>query len=453
MVEKKVDVLSLTMMSTGRDVEMVIPLLYYCEKVLGLSTFSASGVDARYFLDKLNPRLLLVPNSVGDNNYIKAVKYAAKKNIPVLSLTSEGDFDEKKIHEMVWGLNKDKIIYEDLTFQWSERSKEMTLKYYPELSDKIGVSGGVGFDRYEIYKFMGREEFLKKYKKDYKKIICIAGWGFDELFGDLFEMDKKSILKIYGEEQIKNFKEDRLLVNEILKKLIQNNKDILFVLKYHPGVHKIKKNTEFADLWAYDNIIEIQHEENIADCINVSDLLIAYESTSVMESWLLDKQTFLINPTVADFPRSDISKGSPIFKNYEECQNAIDNFYIAGKIHGFEEKAEIRKEIIKNIIGWDDGKNHIRAGKAIKELLEKTRDREIKKTNLINYLKHYIIYIIFEKTRFITQYPVISKIPIKKIRVLKYCQDIFHYNQIVELKRRYYPYMDKFYDDGITSNV
>ncbi|PIN67771.1 MAG: hypothetical protein COV98_01665 [Candidatus Altarchaeum sp. CG12_big_fil_rev_8_21_14_0_65_33_22] len=446
MVKRKVDVLSLTMMSTGRDVEIVIPILYYCEKVLGLSTFSGSGVDGRYWLNKINPKLLLVPNSVGDNNYIKAVKYAAKRNIPVLSLTSEGDFDEKKIHEMVWGINKDKIMYEDLTLQWSERSRKLTFKYYPELTDKIGVSGGVGFDRYKIYKFMSRDKFIKKYKKDYKKIICIAGWGFDQLFGDLFEMDKESILKIYGEEQIKNFKEDRLLVNKILKKLIQNNKDILFILKYHPGMYKIKKNTEFVDLYKYNNIIEIQHEENIADCICGSDFLIAYESTSAMEAWLLDKQTFLINPTITNFPRSDISKGSPIFKKYEECQKAIDNFYTVGKIPWFEEKDEIRKEIIKNIIEWDDGKNHIRVGKIIKEFLEKTRNRKIKKTNLINYLKHYIIHIIFEKTRFITKYSFISKIPIKKLRVLKYCHEIYYHNRFEALKIKYYLYLDIFYD-------
>jgi len=446
MVERKIDILCISMNSSGRDTVMLILILYYCEKVLGLSTFFASGIDGRYWLDKLNPRLLIVPNSSGDNNYIKAVKYAAKRNIPVLSLTSEGNFYEEQVTYVVWGYNKDKIMYEDLNLQWSERNRKIILKYYPDLADKLGVSGGVGFDRYKIYDFMKRDFFLNKYKKNYKKIICVAGWVFDQLFGDLFEIDKKYYLTIYKEEQIKNFKEDRRLLNKILKKLIQNNKDILFILKYHPGVRKIKKNTEFADLGVYDNVIEIQHEENIADCINVSDLLVAYESTTAMEAWLLNKQTFLINPTVIDFYRSEISKGSPIFKNYEECQKAIDNFYSVGKIPGFEEKAEIRKEIIKNIIGWDDGKNHIRAGKAIKELLEKTRDREIKETNLINYLKHYIIHIIFEKTRFITQYSVISKIPIKKIKVLKYCQSIFHYKQIVELKRRYYPYIDRFYD-------
>ena len=440
-------------MSMGRDVEMVIPVLYYCEKLLGLSTFSVSAVDARYWLDKLNPRLLLVANSIGDNNYIKAVKYAAKRNISVLSLTSEGDLDEKKINEMVWGLNKDKIIYEDLTLYWSKRSREITIKYYPELRDKIGISGGVGFDRYKIYKFMDRKKFLKKYKKDYKKIVCVAGWGFDNFLGDLFEMGKKFFPETYSENQIENFKKDRLNVNKILKELIQNNKDILFILKYHPGTYKIKKNTEFVNLYKYNNVIEIQHEENVANCINVSDLLIAYDSTSAMEAWLLDKQTFLINPSIIDFPRSRIHLGSPIFKNYEECQKAIDELYGTGKMPGFEEKAEIRKEIIKNIIGWSDGKNHIRVGKAIKELLEKTKNREIKKTNIISYLKHYIIHIIFEKTRFLTKYSFISKIPIKKVRVLKYCHEIYNAGKIDELKKEYYPYLNKFYPKKINQEI
>jgi len=230
MAGRNVDILCVSVNSSGRDMGVFIPILYYCEKILGLSTFFASGIDGCYWLDKLNPRLFIVPDSVGDKNYIKAVKYAAKRVIPAISLTSEGDLNGEIIDEMLWGWNKEKKMYEDLNLQWSERGKKMILEYCPELSGKISVSGGIGFDRYKIYEFMNRREFLKKYKKDYKKIVCVAGWGFDYFLSDLLKVSK-----IYKKEQIENFRKERITVNKILGELIQNNKDVLFILKYHPG--------------------------------------------------------------------------------------------------------------------------------------------------------------------------------------------------------------------------
>lgn len=447
MFRKKIDILSLTMMSTGRDIEMVIPILYYSEKILGLSTFSASAVEGKYWLDKFNPKLLLVPNSIGDNNYIKSVKYATQRNVAVLSLKSEGDLDEKKINEMTWGLNKDRIMREDINLHWSRNSRDVTLKHFPELKDKIFVAGGVGFDKYKIYKFASRENFLKKYNKtNYRKIVCLVGWGFDNFFGKQFKAEKEDYMEIYGQVQIENFREDRGRLNQILEKLIQNNQDILFILKYHPGARRTKNLTEFVGLDKYENILEIQHEENIADCISVSDFLVAYESTSIMEAWLMGKQTFLINPSIIKFPRSEIYKGTPIFKNHEKCQEIFDKFYVTGKISGFEEGLEARKQIIEDIIGWRDGKNHARAGKVIKELLDKTKNREIEATKLFDRFKHYIVHIIFFKTRFMTKYSFIYRIPIKKLKVLKYCQDNFSYSEIIGLKKRYYFYMNKFYN-------
>jgi hypothetical protein len=292
---------------------------------------------------------------------------------------------------------------------------------------------------------MTREEFANKYKKDYKRIVCYAGWGFDQLYGDYFELEKGRYTECYGDGQIKSFREDRLHMNEILHSLIKNNPDTLFILKYHPGIRKIKEFTEFIGLEQYENVVEIKKGGSIADFINVSDFLMAYESTAALESWLLGKQTFLINPSNSDFPRSEVSQGSPIFKTYEECQKAMDSFYKTGAIKGFKEKEAIRRKIIKSRIGWDDGKNHARVGEILGTFFGKNRDRSTKDPSSLEAMKNCMVHLIFEKMRWATRPQFISKIPIRKLKVLKYCQDIFSYRDLERLRAKYHPYLDRFY--------
>nr|WP_038452479.1 hypothetical protein [Campylobacter iguaniorum] len=270
-------------------------------------------------------------------------------------------------------------MYVDKIILWSTRSKNHFLSAYPKFEEKIAVSGATGFDRYKLFKFTNKTNFLNKHKLKYKKIIGIGSFVFDLYFDKLLEQTIK--LGACPKENIELFQQDRFKLHEIYKKLIENNKDILFILRYHPGTVNFEKN-EFYGFEHYENVFISNSFTNtdikITDIINISDLWVAYESTTIMEAWLLGKQTFLINPTRSDFIRENVHKGSPIVKTIEEAQKLIDEFFSTNTIKSFEDLKNIRRQVIKDTIEHDDGKNYQRAAREIIKILNNKEYKEIK---------------------------------------------------------------------------
>ena len=112
--------------------------------------------------------------------------------------------------------------------------------------------------------------------------------------------------------------EQRDAVENALKAAIEKYPDYLFVLKKHPRENfesdlRDSRN-EMNRLVAYPNVLYIKDSEEIQDLIEASDLWLAFESTSIMEAWLLHKPTLLINPDI-HFTRAELYKGSAIVQN------------------------------------------------------------------------------------------------------------------------------------------
>ena len=113
--------------------------------------------------------------------------------------------------------------------QWSTRTRSLTIETWPELKDKVKISGGVGFDYYKIVTPISKDDFLHKYKKNqYTKIIGFGCWNF----GVTYPVDSfyESFIKIIGESGINRFQRDRDLSNQVLLNIIEKNPDILFLL-------------------------------------------------------------------------------------------------------------------------------------------------------------------------------------------------------------------------------
>ncbi|MBN1637366.1 MAG: hypothetical protein JW866_00240, partial [Ignavibacteriales bacterium] len=132
-------------------------------------------------INKYKPHLYFNVGPIGAKTNFKVMKYARGRNIVAVSLVAEGNFrtDKKTIGQFVWGWNKKKVLYENLNMQWSERTRNSTYEYFPQLKGKIKVSGAVGFDVYKISKNKLQKEFLEKYNKNnYKKVIGVGCWDF-----------------------------------------------------------------------------------------------------------------------------------------------------------------------------------------------------------------------------------------------------------------------------------
>ncbi len=436
--------LSLEWTSKGRDIDITEPVLYFLEKFYNFTVIRESIYQFEFKILKYKPDILLIANGVGAPNNFNVVKFAKSLGIKVVTLISEGDYIDNPlgIEAFFWGWNKDKILYEDLHLEWSTKNVNILKKYLKHLNfNKIKVSGATGFDKYKFLSFMDKNTLLDKYNlKSFQKVILIAAWGFDNYFTDYLEKNKQEIVKRFGSlEIVEKIKSNRDPLNEIYKKLIENNPDILFILKYHPGTVD-KNETEFKGLLSYKNVLVIHREENIFDLINASDLLVAFESTTALEAWLLNKMSVLVTPNFGDFERSIISQGSPITKTYEELQKYIDEFYQTNKIEDFLKLSDRRKEIIKNIIEFDDGKNHIRAANYIAELA----NNEITKNKNFKILLTFIIKAIFRG--------FIIRTKLYKLKYFKkFSQDLWIKNQFDFKERRkiyelYKENLEKFYN-------
>ena len=96
--------------------------------------------------------------------------------------------------------------------------------------------------------FIKLEDVSKEYGFKFKNIVGIGAWGFCSFFGDFFEIKSKEYYQIYSIEQINMFRKDLYKLQKIYKELVENNKDILFILRYHPGTIDFEKN-EFYGLY------------------------------------------------------------------------------------------------------------------------------------------------------------------------------------------------------------
>lgn len=396
---KKIRVLCFTDDAVGRDVEMLLPIRSFAENFLNCEFYHALNIDIHQIY-KIKPDIILQANTIGSNLYFEISKIAHEQNIPLFALISEGNFRTDGSFNY-WGFNRDKKFYQEYICCWSERTANFLKEKEPEYKNKIVVTGGVGFDRYSIYEFMKKDEFLQKYNKtNYKKVIGYAGWAFGKL--DHKRGREELLYWAKGDEKKINWiEEQRQLVRDILRNAIEEFNDTLFILKQHPQENAPERpepvKNEMSELANYENVIYLCNEESIHDLISVADIWTCFESTTALESWLMRKQTVFINPD-PNFNRDPLYKGSALAKNYNELKNFINQFYVSGKIEQFfsEEKENQRKKLIQDIIGFGDGLNHIRAGyyfqKTIKRYLQEEK-KPVYKFHFWHWLVYFLIRI------------------------------------------------------------
>jgi surface carbohydrate biosynthesis protein len=380
-MDKNVDVLNLEWTSYASRDRTVATLVCNYLRRLNLNVVEGCIFNGLSLIQSLKPKLLFITNSVGAPENLLAVKFAKSHGVKVLTLISEGTFqddDENFLKAVIWGWNKEQVLFEDIHMQWSTRTRDLTNRLYPQNSEKVKVSGGVFFDCYKLEQLTSRSTFLTKWKKDnFKRIIGVGLFDFGCVCNPVdprypFQM------KYYGKEQMARFAKDRETFNSIIIQTIRENPSILFLLKQHPGALQGYEASAIEGLNEEANVLIIKNEESIIDCIASSDFWIVYESTTAMEAWLLNRNTCLLNPSGRDFLRDIVNLGSPEVKNSEELSNFIRIFYKYGCLPGFNERSDERQKIIKRIIQWDDGLNHVRVANQIIKLLNQNEHNKPK---------------------------------------------------------------------------
>lgn len=427
-----IDVLNLEWdASLSRDRQMATLVCNYL-RFQGLKVVEGSIFNGYELIKKHHPNILFLTNITGAQINVDVVDYATQYGIKVVSLVSEGNFREKELEQFLWGWNIERKFKEILNMQWTERTRLMTLKHYPELQDKIKVSGAVGFDVYRILPRINKDYFLRKYRREkFTNVIGVGCWDFGIFYPEDTRYNYES--SILSMQEINYFRKDGILFNQILEKVVLSNPTILFVLKEHPGCQIGKKGSAIENLDNYANTLIIKSEEVIVNCIAVSDFWITYESTTALEAWLMQKQTCLLNPQGGDFGRDEVAKGSPIYSSYEEIQANIDLFYSSGVLRDFKDKESVRERLIKDTIQWDDGFNHVRAGNEILRMVKNEKQDSHQYISFFErkHLKYFLLWRLCDFSFLRKNWKVYLTFKNRfKKEQLEEAQELFYKNQI-----------------------
>ena len=446
----KTKVLAFLDNDTGRDVELMLPVLYFAKKYLNCEIQLAFVYDY-HAIYRYKPDVVAVPNTIGSQMYIIACQYAKEQGIPIFALESEGNFrtDGKFNH---WGLNYEKRHYQEYVCCWSKRAQEYYLSVIKENQEKFVVTGGTGFDRYTLFNFLSKDEFLNKHHyKNYSQIVTYAGWAFGKLYNpkgveQLTEwLDGNSSKLALIEQQRKD-------IESILRYAIENNPDTLFILKQHPKEFfqtetDVRRLNEITELSNYPNV-HYTIEENIHDLINVSDLVLGFESTTAIEAWLLNTPTALIRTIPNINPVTLEEKGyhlaQPTTTTGEQLDSYLKELSKTGYIADFNTPPfnSKRKEVIIESIGFSDGMCHIRANYYLKQTIKKATETYSDRKYKIN-LKHYIMYRLILLGKLFFHKKLYSLFP--KTRKFIWVFEQYSLKKTHDLLHKYAPQLDSFY--------
>ncbi|MGF1637080.1 MAG: BFO_1060 family glycosyltransferase [Cyclobacteriaceae bacterium] len=430
----------------GRDVEMLLPLVYFIESLPGVKVIFNFIWDVHAIYRK-KPDIVLLPNTVGSKLYFQISQYANECGIPVFALISEGNMrTDGSFH--YWGYNTDKTFYQQFVCFWSRRTLDFMKKELPEQANKLVLTGATGFDRYSIYEFVKKEAYLKRLNlTKFKKVIGYAGWAFGKLTNAQGRDEMLAFFK--GDESRLQWAEKQMLaVEEILRKVITDNPDILFVLKRHPNEANPsiveEGRNEMNPLKNLPNVRYVKDEDDLHDLISVSDLWLGFETTTTLEAWLMKENmpTILVNPD-PDFNRDALYQGSVMVQSAGELQQLMDEFYASGLVLSFLASDLIvkRKTLIRDTIGFSDGLNHVRAGCYFKQVLDLTGGSTGSKVKFSP--RYFCMYCLMEMGKYFYVKEIFMKLP--KFKKTVWIFEKFRLKNIPLLQAKYKPYMEKFY--------
>jgi surface carbohydrate biosynthesis protein len=434
----------------SRDYYLLVATIYYLERFENFE-ISFEFIWNAHKIKNQKPELVILPNERGSNLFFQVSKYCKQNNILLLSHDSEGNFNSNIDYDF-WGYNKSKDIVCPIIYTWNQRIKDFLLTKYNLDENRFYLSGAPGFDKYKYLPKIDKFKLLKKYNLEkFDKVVGYAGWAFGKLYNK--ELSDVTVnLNMTFEAGRKWLEYQRDQVETCLETVIKRYPDILFILKKHPrenfeSDYRDSRN-EMNRLNYYPNVLYLKDEEDIQDLIQISDLWMAFESTSIMEAWLMNVPTLMINPD-PNFTRVDFHLGSAAVKNANEIES-IFNQYFNDNNADFFFKSEIlakRNDIIKNSIGFDDGFNHLRIIKSFKPYLKTAKKPDKIKINwrffrlylLLHLGKNFYKKSIYEKlpkfkkTIWVFENQKLEKIRSSKEKNFKDLDDFYTKNQITTI--------------------
>ena len=351
----------------SRDREAATLVCNYL-RYIGFEVVEGCIYNSMNLISKVKPNAIFMTNIIGSDINFQVAKYIKSLNIPLYTSHSEGDFKINAIESFVWGHNTTKKILETKLFFWSERNAYLACSNYYELNDISFISGSIGHDRFVIHKELNNNSCFKSNPSIKISVTCFD-FSFVEKWSPNHQLQSKKTNDF--------FKIQRKLFDEYLYEIVKENKEVIFLIKPHPSRANDLLNAGVLKTTTLPNVKVVNQNTSILSLFQETDLNISYSSNTSLEAWLMSKPTCNLNPITSDWPedmnQTPFNLGHNNFNNLESFKKFIQNFIKKQKVKLSNEMILNRKKLIKNIIGFQDGLNHVRIGNQIALDLEENK--------------------------------------------------------------------------------
>lgn len=428
----------------GRDFHILIGFIYYLERFLNYEVEFQFVWDA-HKIRISPPDLVILPNARGNDLYVEIARYCKENDILIYANESEGNFNPDPSY-YYWGYNTTEAPISPVLYCWNNRIRNYLVETLGIDASVIKVAGAPGVDKYHYTPKLNRDLFLDKYKKStYKKVVGYAGWAFGKLENKEIN-DVLSYLEMEEEAGKKWIAEKRDWVEDALKACIEKFPDVLFILKKHPrenfeSDYRDSRN-EMNRLTHYENVLYLCNEESIESLIQLSDIWMAFESTSIMEAWLMKTPTIIINP-IPDFSKVKLYEGS---LQVHDIPHLLAVMADALEKNVFDQmnQPEIliqRQKTLDYAFGFTDGYNHLRCVYYFLPYLENNK-RPTKKPAL--NARFFRQYLLLHIGKFFYIKSLFARLP--KFKKTIWIFENYRLTQVKEQKITTFKHLDEFYE-------
>lgn len=321
--------------------------------------------------------IVLIPNCYRTEDYDFYNYSLNAKNNFIINLQVE-QIRSKKIDENGFCIPKGKA--KDITHLcWGKNSKEKLLRNkIPE--DNLKTVGAIHLDflREEFSDFWySREEIAKKYNLPFEKkwILYISSFAYvnnevivNKLKEDFGGGEKANHISEF--EQLSIISQYETL--KYMDKFLENNQEFIIIYRNHPienNCKEIKMLTQKYPQQFY-NISDL----NVKQWIQISDQIITWFSTAIIESYVARKMCYILRPFAIpnEIDASIYENVTDFITTYNELETAIENY----ENNDFEKDFPISGETIQADYNISDIPSYIQIADLIDEYSFKNKNNK-----------------------------------------------------------------------------
>jgi hypothetical protein len=259
-------------------------------------------------------------------------------------------FKQTSLESDVIGWNRDGMPTVRKWYMWNENAYRWAIEEYPQFSEVLDVAGSALHEKYRIFRASDFDK-SRLLAGHIESAILYVGWTFDR--GQRIE---DSTIR-------QNVETSKRFVIRCLQSVAERYDDRLLILKYHPATADESASEIDGHFDQYDNVLILHDQVPFYQLAILSDVVISFDSTTMMDAWLAGKPTINLyqgKSMVASggygYGYTAIRAGSLVPEDKGQLLAYLDELIARGKIEDFERKHDIRQQVMPDYIGDPDQK-------------------------------------------------------------------------------------------------